>query len=439
MKLERIILCIFLICVIVFPIHEQVLASTDTVYVIPVKGIIDQGLVNFVKDNIVKAERSEAAAIAFEIDTPGGDVRSAVELSDVILAIKVPTASFINNEATSAGVIIAISADEIYAVPRATIGAAETRPKEEKYISYWSSKLRSVAEITGRNPEIIAAMADADIVIEGIKDKGKILSLTTGEAVKLGVVDKEIINTDELVQQISLSRDIKHLERVDVKMGPSDRIAQMATNPYISPILLTLGIVGTLIEIITPGFGIPGIIGLVGFGLFFGGSFLAGTAQSWVLILFILGLILLVVEIFIPGFGVFGISGILSIITSVIIAFPNTTQALISVSIALVASGMIIFLLFKYVLKATVFNRLILGTKQDRSEGYIVSSEDVFEYLHKVGVAITPLRPAGSALIDGKRVDVITQGEFIVDGTKIEVDRVEGNKIIVKKTEQESE
>lgn len=439
MKLKKILLGIIVTCLVFFPIQNLVQAKTETAYVIPVKGVIDLGLTKFVQSSIDEAEKNEAKVIVFDIDTPGGEVSAAVELSNKILATKIPTISFINNEATSAGVILAISSDDIFAVARATIGAAETRPKEEKYISYWSSKLRNAAELTGRDPKLVAAMADADIVIEGVKEKGKILSLTTSEALKLGLVDKEVSDINELIKEVALSGKLDELKTVNVQMRLSDRIAHMATNPYITPILLTLGIVGTFMEIITPGFGLPGIIGLVAFGLFFGGSFLAGAAQSWVLSLFIIGLILLIIEMFIPGFGVFGVAGIISIIGSVMIAFPSPHEALISMGIALVASIIIIFFMVKYLVKTTVFDRIILWKKQEKTEGYIASKESNDEYLGKVGVALTPLRPAGSMLLDGKKLDVVTQGEFILDGTSIKVVRVEGNKIIVKRAEQESE
>lgn len=442
MKYKKFLIVFFLLCS-VFSSMEQGLAeikveAPEYVYVIPVKGVIDRGLAVFIKRGIREAEEMQAKALVLDIDTPGGEVGSAIQVSNAILETSIPTIGFVNNEATSAGVIIAISSKTLMAVPGATIGAAETRPKEEKYIAYWSSALRAAAEKTGRDPKLVAAMADADVVIEGIKEKGKILSLTTGEALELGLVDEQVKNLEELIQEFMATEKTDNIEIVKQNMNFNERIAHMATNPYIAPVILTIGIVGTVTEVLTPGFGIPGIIGLIAFGLFFGGNFIAGATQSWVLGLFILGLLLLVIEMFIPGFGVFGVAGILSIIGSMIMAFPSPEQALVSTLIALVASGVIIYFLVKYLIKTPIFDRIILGTKQGKSEGYVASNKDAIELVGAEGKAITTLRPAGVAIIGERKVDVLTEGEFVASGSDIVVIRVEGSKIIVKSREREN-
>ncbi len=411
--------------------------SKAYVYVIPIEGVIDNGLAVFTERAINEAEKAQAKALIFEIDTPGGEINSAIKISNNILRTSIPTVAFINNEATSAGVIIAISCEKIMAVPAATIGAAETRPNEEKYISYWSSALRAVAEERGRDPQLVAAMADADIVIEGIKEKGKILSLTTKEALKLGLIDEQVENLDKVIQK-TLPENKGNAEIIRAKMNLAEQIAHVASNPYIAPVLLAIGIVGIVTEILSPGFGIPGVIGLMAFGLFFGGSFMAGAAPAWVLGLFILGMILLLIEIFMPGFGVFGVTGILSIIAAVIMAFPNLEQALISIVFAVAASSIIIYFLMKKITVNPIFNRIILGTKQEKTKGYVAAGKDISKFLGAKGKTITPLRPAGAAVIDGEKVDVLAEGEFIPSDSDIVVIRVEGSKIIVKSIEREN-
>ncbi len=401
------------------------------IYVIPVEGVIDNGVAVFTERAINEAEKTQAKALIFEIDTPGGEVNSAIKISNNILRASIPTVAFINKEATSAGVIIAISCEKIMAVPAATIGAAETRPNEEKYISYWSSALRAVAEARGRDPQLVAAMADSDIVIEGVKEKGKILSLTTKEALKLGLIDEQVENLDEVIQKI-LPENKGNAQIIRAKMNLPEQIAHVASNPYIAPILLMIGIVGIVTEILSPGFGIPGVIGLIAFGLFFGGSFMAGAAPAWVLGLFILGMALLLIEIFMPGFGVFGVTGILSIIAAIIMAFPNLEQALISVIFAIAASSIIIYFLMKRITVNPIFNRIILGTKQEKTEGYVATSKDASEFLGAKGKTITPLRPTGAAVINGEKVDVLAEGEFIPKNAEIVVIKVEGSKIIVR-------
>lgn len=442
MKYKKFLILAFILCFI-FNFSDVGLAQntknkTDCIYVIPVKGIVNRGLASFVNRAIREAEQAQAKALVLEIDTPGGEVSSAIQISNAILSTFIPTVSFINNEATSAGVIIAISSKTLVATPGATIGAAETRPNEEKYISYWSSALRAAAEKTGRDPELVAAMADADVVIEGVKDKGKILSLTTGEALKLGLFDEQVNSLDDLINKIKAKENMENVEVIKADMNLSERIAHMVTSPYVAPILLTIGMVGIVTEILTPGFGIPGIIGLLAIGLFFGGNFLAGAAKIWVMGLFVLGLLLLLIEMFIPGFGVFGVTGILSIIASVIMAFPTPQQALTSILIALASSAVLIYFLIKYVIKTPLFDRIILGTKQVKSEGYIAAMEDESQLVGAEGKAVTPLRPAGVALIGERRLDVLAEGEFIPIGSHLVVSRVEGNKIIVKLKQKES-
>lgn len=244
--------------------------NNGIVYTIPVKGVIDNGLAKFVERGINEAEENSASAIVFIINTPGGEIGSAVKISNAILRTKVHTISYINNEATSAGVIIAVSCKTMAVSSDATIGAAEPRPKEEKNVSYWSSKLRKAAEINGRDPQIVAAMADADVVIDGLKEKGKILSLTSRQAIQLGFAD---LMADS-VEQILHSKDIAYNKIIDVKPSTAEKIAHFITNPYIMPILLTVGIIGVVAEILIPGFGVPGVIGLVAFGLFLGATFL---------------------------------------------------------------------------------------------------------------------------------------------------------------------
>jgi len=442
MNIKKALALAFIICLTFAFINESLAktekSSADYIYVIPVKGVIDRGLAAFVTRAIREAERSHAKALIIEIDTPGGEVGSALQISSAILDTSIPTVSFINDEAISAGVVIAISSKNLVAVSGATIGAAETRPKEEKYISYWSSALRGVAEKTGRNPELVAAMADADVVIEGVKERGKILSLTTGEGIKLGLIDEQINSLEELINKIITRENINDVEIITAEMTLSERIAHMVTNPYVASVLLTLGIVGTITEVLTPGFGIPGLIGFISFALFFGGNYLAGAAQSWVIGLFILGLLLLIIEMFVPGFGVFGVMGILSIIASVIIAFPRPEQAIISILIALVSSIVIIYVFIKFFGKNLIFDRIILGTKQAKSEGYVATIKDENNLVGTEGKAITPLRPAGVALIGEKRLDVLADGEFIPSNSDIVVARVEGNKIIVKLKKEES-
>jgi membrane-bound serine protease (ClpP class) len=433
MKRYKLVLVTLIICLLLSGAGTVLASQSNDVYVIPVTGIVDRGLAAFVNRGITEAEKNMAKAIVIEIDTPGGEVEPAINISSSILNASVPTLTLIKDEATSAGVIIAISSNKIYMTSHATIGAAETRPKEEKYISYWSSKLRGVAEKTGRDPELVAAMADSDIVIEGIKPKGKILSLTAKQALEVGLADSIVANRHEALSIMGI--DKANIQ--EIKPNVAEHVARFVTNPYISPIILTIGIVGAIMELLTPGFGIFGFLGLLAFGLFFGANFMIGAAQYWALGLFILGLVLLLIEMFIPGFGVFGISGIVSVILGLVMSFPNPIQAIYSLSFSIIASVVILYFSIKYLVKTPVFDKLILSLKQDKTQGYLSSSQDKSTYCNREGVALTTLRPAGAGEFDGVRVDVITDGEYIPAGSRIKVIKVEGSKVVVRKLKEE--
>lgn len=398
------------------------------VVVVPIKGVIDLGLEKFVERAFDEAEKNGAGTILLEINTPGGRIDAAVDISSRILKSPIPVICFITEEATSAGVLIAVSSDVIVMAPGSTIGAAEPRPNEEKYVSYWSSKLRNAAEQTGRDPNLVAAMADADIEIEGVIEKGKILSLTASQAHKLAFVDKVLSNRTEVLEEYGLSNSsVKVIEKT-----LAEQLASFATNPFISPILLTLGFVGLAIEVFTPGMGIPGALGILSFLMFFGGHLLAGLAGWEVLAFFGLGILFLLIEVFVPGFGIFGILGIAGIIGSIIAASVSVKQAFLSIAVSFVLSIIIVTLFFKYLSKKPSFSRLILTLNQEKDLGYTAPiKKDAI--LGKQGYAITPLRPAGTVEIENERIDAVSEGEFLPAGTRIEVVKIDSSRIVVKK------
>ncbi|HHY13572.1 MAG TPA: nodulation protein NfeD, partial [Thermoanaerobacterales bacterium] len=359
--------------------------------------------------------------------TPGGLIDASVKISESIIDTNIPTIALIKNEAISAGVLIAISCDKIYMIPGSNIGAAEPRPKEEKIVSYWTSKLESVAEMKGRDEKIIAAMADADIEIPGIVEKGKLLSLTAGEAEEHGIADGIVNSRKELFNSLDLQID----KTIEMKPTPGEKVSGIITNPYISPILLTVGFAGIIIEILTPGFGLPGTIGIISLVFYFGGHVLSGLAGFEAIVFFLLGIILLTVEAFIPGFGIFGFLGIFGIIASIVTSSPDFYQAISTIVISFVATIIILIITFKYISKIEIFSKFILNETQEENLGYKSSEEKLNELLGRTGKSITPLRPSGIITIDDNRIDALTRGEFIKAEEKVKIIKVEGRKVIV--------
>lgn len=429
-NLKKRISILFTLLVLLFIVSvPQTSAQAQEVYIVPIEGEVGPTMEAFVRESIEKAEENNAKAIIFNIDTPGGQVDSAINISEVILNAPIKTIAYVNKEAISAGTIIAISSEEIYMSPYATIGAAETRPSEEKYISYWTGKLRNVAEIRGRDSELIAAMADADVKIEGVIEKGKILTLTAAEAMKL----KFIEGVEDSIAGVQSTTGLSDYGLQELNPSFQMRLASLATGVVGSSILLTIGFIGIIIELFTPGFGVGGTIGIIALGLYFGGGLLVGASSFTVAILVIVSIILLLIELFVPGFGIPGILGIIGIIASIIIASSSVEQAIISLIIAFALTIVAIILLIKFAPGNKIFEKISLDTSMDRESGYR-STIDYQEYEGKIGKTLTPLRPSGTIEIENKRLDAISENVYIEKDQEIKIVKVEGSRIIVRKT-----
>ncbi|MCR6544937.1 nodulation protein NfeD [Dehalobacterium formicoaceticum] len=405
----------------------------DVVYIIPIEGNIDPALASFVERIYDEAEEADAARVILEIDTYGGYIDAAILINERALRSSVPTTSFVTKKAISAGALITLSGEKIFMAPGTTIGAAEPRlgdqKADEKVVSMWSQKLRAAAETYGRDGNIAAAMADADIEIEGLKAKGKLLTLTQQQALELKMADFSAANRQEVLNLSNLSDS-----RVVVAEAISaENLARWVTNPYISPILLTIGFAGIILELLTVGWGVSGLLGLTSLGLYFGGHFIAGFTGWESILLFIIGIILMLVEIFVvPGFGIAGVAGLGAMIFSIILTATSLEQAIISLIIALLGTVVLVVISFKYMRTRRLWNRLILGTRQEKSEGYVAPEENLSELLGAQGISLTPLRPSGTAEINGKRIDVVTEGGFIPRDTEVQVVQVEGTRVVVR-------
>ena len=218
---------------------------------------------------------------------------------------------------------------------------------------------------------------------------------------------------------------------IDLYQSNEDLAGRWFLFPQVKAVLLTIIILGILTEVKTAGAGIAGGIAIIAAAALFGMNFVSG-AGSWLeVLLFIVGMGLLILEVFIPGFGIFGIAGIVSILASFYFVLGGNAAAVNWLAVSIVAALVIFALLIKYLPSNPAWNLFVLKDKQENSEGYSVTP-DMTQYAGKTGIALTTLRPAGIALIDGVRADVVTFGDYIDAGTDIVVVRVEGRKIFVK-------
>ncbi len=404
------------------------------VYVISVDGTIELGLTQYVTRGLELAKANDAAVL-LEISTFGGRVDAATEIRDLIFRMETPVIAFIRERAISAGSLIALAAPYVVMAPGSTIGAAEPQPLNAKNLSFVKAEFESTAERNGKDPRIAAAMVDADIAIEGLVNQGEILTLTANTALEYGYAD--IVTNYR--SQVLANYNLANLEIVEVNRNWAEFIAGFVTEPTVSQILLILGFLGMVVELITPGWGIPGTVGVVSMALFFGGRILSGLAGFEVVMFFILGLVLLFIELFVtPGFGVIGILGLASIFGSIVMSFNNLYVALTSIIIALAVTILIMALFWNRFRKSNAWRRFILFTKEEKTLGYR-GVPDYSNLVDKTGQSLTPLRPAGTVVIDNQRYDVVSDGGFIPANKEVKVVVAKGNRIVVTQVTDEKQ
>ena len=376
----------------------------------------------------------------------------------------------------------------------------------EKIVSDLRGTIRSTAERADRNPDIAETMVDmrlflvrlrnGDIIklradeynaeqeagtqMEVLCSAEELLTLTTRQALDYGYADSQAETLSELLAKYqiveidqkyrdddndvvlaALTQDgiinkqeehgvaqvtpIKQLENAQVKrfvVTLADRIVFFITSPYISAMLLSLGGLGLFVEIRTPGFGIPGLLGLLFIGLFFGGHMLNQIPHAWAPLIFVVGLALIILEVFvIPGFGLAGILGLIMMVGSVFLVFFQSTEdvniALLWLSISVILTSVLAIVATIFLPKTSPFQKFALSTVMSTEQGYhSAGAEDFQSFLGKTGVALTPLRPAGTARIDNKRLDVVTVGDFIPKNSPVKVLEVVGSKISVEALEE---
>jgi membrane-bound serine protease (ClpP class) len=404
-------------------------------YIIPIEGTIDGPLAVFVERSLDQAEREGASGVVFRVNTPGGRVDAAIRITDRILASTVPTLAAVEN-AFSAGALISLAAQQIMMLPGSNIGAAlpititpvvgNATAADRKVISALKGKFRAVAEARNRPANIAEAMVDPEAEVRGITTKGEPLTLSAKKAVELKIADAEVPSLRAALEKAGFNTDTQELQP-----GPQVRVARFLTDPTIAAILLAVGVLGLILEFFTPGTFIPAIIGLTSLGLFFLGGYLAGLSSALTIILLFAGLLLVVFELFVtPGFGIPGLLGLGLIGASIYFTFGD--EALQVGSFAIIGLALGLFLILRYLPRGRVARPFVLSSAV---EEVAPPKNELESLLGAIGSAITDLRPAGTAQFGDRRVDVVTMGEFIERGQAIRVIQVEGPRVVVRKVE----
>src|SRR6266480_1170956 len=432
------------------------------VVVVPINGEISPSLLAFLRRALKTAEISGASAIIFEMNTYGGRLDSAEEITSALNHATIPTYTFINSNAGSAGALIALATPHIYMAPVSAIGAAapvlptgEDLPltQREKTISYWSALIRSSAMKNGHNPDLGEAFMNKDKEVKigdrVIHAKGTLLTLNAQEATekfngKPLLADGLANSVVDLMQKAGLKGNA-----VSLRPTGFEQLAFWIT--ALAPLLLLGGIIGAYLEFKIPGATMPGIISAICFALFFLGHYLAGLAGWEVVALFVLGLVLVLIEIlfFAHTTIVFGVVGVFLMLASLLWAmidrypgerfFPTgrmLAMPLLNLFIAITAAVIVIAILARFLPRTGLYRRFALMTSNPPGPSLAGVPREFITALPltpgTLGTALTILRPSGKARFGDHVVDVITKGEFIGPQTPIAVIQTDGMRVVVK-------
>ncbi len=412
-------------------------SNSSKVWLIPIDTEISTATAQYIKSRVKRANSEQPLALVFYLDTPGGQIIAAEQIVNSILQdARVPTIAVVSN-AISAGAIIAMSAEQVVMLPGSSIGAATAinafsgENAGEKINSVWRSQFRSVAEARGRDPDVAAGMVSTRIEIPGLSTTDELITLTASQAIKFNIADIEASNITNALEQLGYGG----VEVITIGPNLAERFGSVLANPLIAALLLAIGIGGVLIELFAPGFGLPGIIGTLALVALAAGAYFATPATALDVILIIVGGILLVLELLvIPGFGIAGVLGLAAITVAIIKIFPNEYQWAYVLGYTTIFGAIITIVLF-WLLPNSRFMRLFaLNTDLENKDNLNYKQTLNFdELLEQQGIATSDLRPAGLATIANKRVDVVTEGDYIQNGTKIKVIDVSGTRIVVAK------
>jgi len=459
------IICIFVTITIEI---STVFASTSPkslIFSIDLKKEIGSTTWIYIQKGFEQAKEINADAILIQMNTYGGEVLYADSIRTRILNSKLPVYVFIDNNAASAGALIAIACDKIYMRTGSSIGAAtvvnqKAERMPDKYQSYMRATMRATAEAHGkdtiikgndttyqwkRDPIIAEAMVDDRTVIPNIIDSGKTLTFTSQEAFKNRYCDGIAENIKEVIEQ---QLKIESYEIVAYKPSVWDNVKGLMMNGIVQSLLIMLIVWGIYFELQSPGIGFPLALAITAAILYFAPLYIDGLAANWEILIFIIGLVLLGLELFvIPGFGVAGISGIILIMAGLILSLINNVdfdfdrvrpgtlgKALMTVTAGMgLAFGLIIYISTKIGSKG-IFRKMALNTTMEKKAGYIGVSMAELELVGKTGVASTVLRPSGKVSIDGVSYDAVSDQSFIEKGTLVRVIRYETGQIYVEET-----
>jgi membrane-bound serine protease (ClpP class) len=446
------------------------------VYVLPVRDDIMPPLVYLVRRGVKEAMEANADLLVLDMETNGGRVDTTREIISILNEFKGDTVTYVNKDAFSAGAFIAVATKRIYMAPGSVIGAAapiviapggsgaEKIPDtyEKKMTSAVKAMVRTSAEKNGHNVAVVEAMIDKSrgLVLTNVTEdatntvviakEGDILTLTNTEAEKeYGKPPQRLLSSGTVqdIDDLLATLGYTGAERHDIQPTGMERIGSWLN--AISPLLLIIGVLGIYIEFKTPGFGLPGIVGIAAFALYFLGGYVAGlSGAEWILV-FVVGLALVVVELFVfPGTVAIGMLGAVLMLAAIIMAMvdlypapgPGRLPSLPKLEtfelpmrhllIATIGGGIGIWLVSFFLPRTSLYRAVVSKSASG------MKTEAAFDQQRKsrqgqVGVTISFLRPGGKAQFGEEIIDVISQGELVPKGTPVRIIGSSGTEALV--------
>ena len=402
-------------------------ADTPKVTVIDVHGAVWPSTATFVTQQIDAAWKAGAAGVILDIDTTRGSEDAAEAIKSVIVSRSrdLPIAAYVHDRALGPGSLIAVACKTLALSPGASLGGASNGGARADF--------RSAAEAAGRNPAIAAAFVSADEPLPtlGIKPTDS-LTLTARQAQSVGYCDVIAADYPDVLAKMGLGT----ASLVSVHLDTWTAIALWVSQPWATILLLALGLALVIVEVMTwHSWGLAGLSGGALVLLIFAAHITVGTA-TWVgIALFLAGIALMVFEAHLPGHGLAVLGGLVLVFLGMYYALGGAqTGALYSAAAALLTTIALIAAFFIYLPRSPVWKKIGQPMRQTAAAGY-VSSDDYTGFLGHIGTAATGLRPSGTAEIEGIRLAVVSEGEFIPAGTSVQVVLVQGNRVVVRETE----
>lgn len=430
------------------------------VYTFPINGDIMPAQQRLVSKCLTEAREQNADLVVIRMNTYGGLVNVADSIRTMILNYPTPIWVYIDNQAASAGALIALAADRIYMHPGGSIGAASVvdqngQPMPDKFQSFMRATMRATAESHGqvieriengdtirrwwRDPQTAEAMVGRTVADSTTVN---VLTFTASEAVKNHFSEGTASSLKETLAQ----GGVETYTLTEYRPTTLDRLLAWLMNPVVQGIFVMMIVGGIYFELQSPGIGFALVVAILGAVLYFAPLYLEGVAQNWELILFIIGLGLLAVEIFVlPGFGIAGVAGIVAVILGLSFAAIDNDllrhlptgeitvgwilQPILVVIIAATAALIGGLLLSKRFLTGTtpLQRKVVLTAEMAPEQGYVSHPQVASELIGKTAEVAAVLRPSGRVIIDGIYYDAIAEeGQFIPRGKQVIITRFEG-------------